>query len=141
MIAVFIGYAVFTGSKLDKESEAYVDATVPAIVSSWSKEELVNRAGPEFKQATNQEEIARLFQWFKTLGQLQKYEGSQGQATTSVTPQTGKVVSARYFAKATFERGEATIEINLIKRGNTWQIAAFKAFKVNSPALALPQQR
>jgi hypothetical protein len=133
IIAVFIGYASYIGSTLDKESKAYVDRSVPAIVSSWSEEELINRASPEFKQAIEQAEMNRLFRWFRTLGPLETYEGSQGQATISVTPQTGKVVSARYLTKGRFERGEATIQINVIKHGDAWQIAGFK---VDSSALS-----
>lgn len=134
-VGAFIGYAAFTGSALDKQSKAYVDAAVPAIVSSWSQQELINRASPELRQATKSADMDRMFAWFKTLGHLQKYEGSQGQAIVSVTPQAGKVVSARYTAKALFERGQASIDIAIIKHGDQWQIAGFK---VNSPAL-IPQ--
>jgi Na+-transporting methylmalonyl-CoA/oxaloacetate decarboxylase gamma subunit len=133
VIAALIGYTAFTGNALDKESKAYVDAAVPAIVSSWNEQELLKRASPEFQKATGPADVDRLCRWLRTLGQLQKYEGSQGQATIAVTPQTGKVVSAHYSAKVAFDRGRATIEISLIKRGNAWQIAGFK---VNSPALA-----
>jgi len=133
VIAAFIGYAAITGSALDKQSKAYVDAAVPAIVSSWNEQELLSRASPEFQKAAKPADVDRLFRWFRTLGQLQKYEGSQGQATINVTPQTGKEVSARYVAKALFEHGEASIEVGLIKRDDAWQITGFK---LNSAALA-----
>jgi hypothetical protein len=135
VVAGLIGYAAFTGATLDKESKAYVDAAVPAIMSSWNEQELLSRASPEFQRATSPADAERLFRWFRTLGRFQRYEGAQGQAVTSVTPQTGKVVSARYTAKALFERGQASIDIAIIKHGDQWQIAGFK---VNSPAL-IPQ--
>ena len=134
--AAFVVYGAFTGSKLDKESKAYVDAAVPAIVSSWNEQELLIRASPEFRNASRPADVERLFRWLRTLGRLQKYEGAQGESITSVTPQTGKVIYARYAAKATFGAGDANIEVGLIKHGNQWQIGRFN---VTSPAL-LPQQ-
>jgi hypothetical protein len=132
VIVAFIGYAAFSGTRLDKESKAYADAAIPAIASSWNGQELLSRASPEFQKSAGPADVDRLFGWFKTLGRLHRYEGAQGQAVTSVTPQTGRVISGHYVAKATFDAGEATIEIELIKHGNVWQIAGFK---INSAAL------
>jgi hypothetical protein len=132
-IAALVGYAAFTGGKLDKESRAYVDAAVPAIVSSWNEQELLSRASPEFQRAASPADVDRLFRWFRTLGRLQKYEGTQGQTVTSVTPQTGKVVTGRYIAKAVFDAGGASIQIDVIRHGSVWQI---EGFKINSSALA-----
>lgn len=134
-IAGLIGYAAFTGSRLDKESKAYVDAAVPAIVSSWNEQELLSRASPEFQKAASPADAERLFRWFRTLGRMHKYEGAEGESVTSVTPQAGKAVYARYVAKAVFDGGEADIEVALIKHGNQWQIGRFN---VTSPAL-VPQ--
>jgi hypothetical protein len=104
-------------------------------VSSWNEQELLSRASPEFQKATGTAYVERLFRLFRTLGQLQKYEGAQGQAVTSVTPQTGKIVSANYVARAVFDACEVNIEVGLIKRGDKWQIARFN---VSSPSL-IPQ--
>lgn len=134
-IAGLIGYAAFTGSRLDKESKAYVDAAVPAIISSWNEQELFSRASPEFQKAASPADMERFFRWFRTLGRMHKYEGAEGESVTSVTQQAGKVVYARYVAKAIFDAGEADIEVGLIKHGNQWQITRFN---VTSPAL-VPQ--
>ena len=136
ILLIGIGVAVldWKGNALDRESKAYVDAAVPAIVSSWSEDELMNRATSEMRQATKPADTTRMFAWFKTLGRLQKYEGSQGEATISVNNKTGRVVSAHYRARAIFERGEAMIDVGLTKSGNTWQIVRFQ---VNSAALPL----
>jgi hypothetical protein len=53
VVAAFFGYAAMTGGKLDNESKAYVDAAVPAIVSSWNDQELLTRASPEFQKAAS----------------------------------------------------------------------------------------
>ena len=53
----------------------------------------------------------------------------------SATTQTGKVVSGQYTAKVTFQKGEATIKLGLIKHGDQWQILNFY---VDSPGLVPP---
>jgi hypothetical protein len=41
--------------------------------------------------------------------------------------QNGKMISARYTAKATFEKGGATVTLGLIRHGDQWQILRFDA--------------
>ena len=130
--AVGIGFIAVRGNALDKESRAYADVAIPAIVNGWSEKELVDRASPEFRKAVTQQQLDQMFHWFTSLGRLQKCEPAQGQAGISVTPQTGKVISGQYAAKANFEKGDATIKLALIKHENQWQVLSFY---VDSPAL------
>ena len=130
-----IAFVAVRGAALDKESKAYADAAIPAIATTWSEKELLDRASPEFKQAVTTDQLDRLFRWVSGLGQLQKCEPAQGQALMSATTQTGKMISAQYAAKATFQKGEAVIKLGLIKHGNEWQILNFH---VDSPALVPP---
>jgi hypothetical protein len=130
-----IAFLAIRGSALDKESKAYADSAIPAIVTGWSEKELLDRASPELKKAVTIDQLDRLFRWVSGLGQLQKCEPAQGQALMSATTQAGKVVSGQYTAKATFQKGEATIKLGLIKHGDQWQILNFY---VDSPALVPP---
>ncbi len=130
-----IAYFAVRGNTLDKESKAYADTVIPAIVTNWNEKELLDRASPEFKKVATQEQVDRLFHWFSSLGRLRKCDPAQGQAGISITPQTGKIISAEYTAKAKFEKGEAAIKLGLVKHGDQWQILNFH---VSSPAL-LPQ--
>ena len=134
--AVGISFIAVRGNALDKESRAYADAAIPAVASGWSQRELLARASPELKQVVMQQKIDQMFAWFTSLGRLQKCEPAQGQAGITVTPQTGKVISGQYTAKAKFEKGDATITLGLIKHGDQWQILSFY---VDSPAL-VPHQ-
>lgn len=133
--AIGIGFIAYRGNALDKESKSYADSAIPAIVINWNEKELLARASPEFKQAVTTDQLDRLFRWVNSLGQLQKCQPSQGQALMSATTQAGNVISAQYTAKATFQKGEATIKLGLIKHGDQWQIVNFY---VNSPALVPP---
>jgi len=133
--AVGIAFVAVRGNALDKESKGYADSAIPAIVTTWSQKELLDRASPEFKQAVTTDQLDRLFRWVSGLGQLQRCEPAQGQALMSATTQAGKVISAQYTAKAMFQKGEATIKLGLIKHGDQWQILNFH---VDSPALVPP---
>jgi hypothetical protein len=127
-----IAFVAVRGNALDKESRAYAEAAIPAIITSWSERELLDRASPEFKQAATQQQLDQLFRWVGSLGGLQKYDPPQGQALMSATTQTGKIISAQYTTKATFEKGEAKVTLGLFKHGDQWQILRFN---VNSPQL------
>jgi hypothetical protein len=130
-----IMFVAVRGNALDKESKAYADTAIPAIGTTWSQKELLDRASPELKQAVTTDQLDHLFRWVSGLGQLQKCEPAQGQALMSATTQTGRMISAQYTAKATFQKGEALIKLGLIKHGNEWEILNFH---VDSPALVPP---
>lgn len=121
-----IGVAAFKGATLDKESKAYVDAAVPAIISSWNTQELLSRASPEFNQVTRTDDVERFFQALRSLGKMQRYQGSQGQSVTSQILGKGTTISADYLVRAEFEGGTAKIYVKLIKQGNLWQIGGFR---------------
>jgi hypothetical protein len=123
--AIGIGIVAFKGAALDRESKAYVDAAVPAIVSSWKTQELLSRASPELKQVTKTDDLERFFQTFRSLGKMRKYQGSQGQSVTSRILGKGTTISADYLVRAEFEGGTAKIYVKLIKHGNLWQIGGF----------------
>jgi len=135
LAVIGIGFVAIHGTALDKESKSYADAAIPAIVTTWSQKELLDRASPELKKAVTIDQLDHMFQWFSRLGRLQKCEPAQGQVTMSATPQTGRMTTGQYTAKATFEKGEATINVVLIKHGDQWQIGGFH---VDSPALLPP---
>lgn len=134
--AVGIAFIAYRGNALDKESKGYADSAIQAIVSTWSEKALLDRASPEFKKAVTIDQLDRLFGWVSGLGQLQKCEPAQGQSLMSATTQNGKRISADYTAKATFQKGEATIKLGLIKHDDQWQILSFH---VDSPALIPPK--
>jgi hypothetical protein len=114
------------GSQLAAESQAYVDDVIPKIVSSWDANALMERAAPELTSTASPEKFEKIFRVLSDrLGPLERYEGSRGRAHVSVTPQTGRVTVASYVAEATFQKGKASIELNLVMRDQGWQIVGF----------------
>jgi len=120
------------GEHLDKESQAFVDTAIPAVVGEWEVNELVKRGNEELRSHASREPLDDLFFAYRRLGRLTEYRGSEGAATVSLNTQEGMVVTARYLAAATFENGDATITALLVRRGGEWEIAAFH---VASPVL------
>ena len=128
----FVGYAAYAGSGLDKSSKAYVDENVPAILSTWSKDELLKRSSPQLLNAINEkpEQLQKLFEKLSKLGALRHYDGAKGEATVFYDAAKGKMTTAAYVADATFEHGEAHIVVRLVQISSQWQ---FSLLNVNSP--------
>ena len=59
--AIGIAFTAIRGTALDKESKAYADSALRAIVSTWSEKELLDRASPEFKKAVTIDQLDRFF--------------------------------------------------------------------------------
>src|SRR5713101_867524 len=91
-----IGIAIVAvrGTALDKESKAYADSAIPAIITTWSEKELLDRASPEFKKAVTIDQLDRLFRWVSSLGRFEKSEPAEGHSLMSATTQTGRMISA-----------------------------------------------
>jgi hypothetical protein len=131
--ALGIKFIAAPDNALDKESKAYADAAIPAIVTSWIDQSLLDRASPEFNQTITAAQVYYQFRWWESnLGRLQKCEPAQGQSLMSVTRPSGEAIRAKYATKAQFEKGEATVGLVLIKHGGQWQIVSFD---VNSQLL------
>ena len=126
LLACAVGVFIYVGTSLDASSKAYVDESVPAIVTTWSQEEMTKRESDQFRRATGDDQLTRLFTRFRELGALQKYEGSKGDANISFTPNNGLMVTGSYLANATFQNGKAEIRINVIRVGDTWKIYGFR---------------
>ncbi len=105
IVAGLFGYAAYQGRALDASSMAYVDENIPAIVSTWSKEELLKRASPQLLKIINEQpaQLDRLFQKLSKLGAMRSYDGAKGDSNVSYTTQNGKVTTASYIATAKFE--------------------------------------
>jgi hypothetical protein len=126
VVAALIGYVAYTGNKLDASSKAYVDESVPAIVTSWSKEELIKRASPLLRQKASDADIDQLFTTLSSkLGNFKSYDGAKGQSNMSYTSEEGQVTTASYVANASFQNGKTEIQIKLIRNSDSWQIVGF----------------
>lgn len=125
-----ITYMAITGNALDRQSKAYADTAIPAIVDGWNEGALETRESPEFRTDVNRPDLDRGFSMLRKLGNLKRYDGAKGEARIWITPEHGKQITASYIGSAEFDGGPAQIILRLIKHGNQWQILAFR---VNTP--------
>jgi hypothetical protein len=128
--ACFIGFVVYEGNRYDATSKAYADESVQAIAANWSKDELAKREAPEFQRVTSDEQLTELFSKLSTLGPLQNYSGSKGDANVNLTPSSGLRITAVYVGDANCQNGKAEIKLTLIAVDGGWKILGFR---VNSP--------
>ncbi len=124
-----IGLMIYTArvdDSLKLESKRYVDETLPHILHSLNKDIFLKYAAPEFIRAVPEEKVEKIFNVYKKLGKYEKYIGSKGKVKTSFSFKKGKLVYAKYTAKAKFSNGDAIIKLTIIKHGDSWFIYAFK---------------
>ncbi|HKK06428.1 MAG TPA: hypothetical protein VKA50_11335 [Gammaproteobacteria bacterium] len=132
VLGVYVGYAVYEGHQLDLSSKRYTQKNVPPILSSWSKEELLERSSKPLRKVVeaHSAQVDRLFQKLSQLGGLKSFGDVKGQANIAYRLGRGTVVTASYVGNAKFEHGEGTVKIRLLREAGEWK---FLMFRVNSP--------
>lgn len=124
VLAVFYGVIVYQGAGIDEESKVFVDEVTPVILNAMDKETLFKYADDSLVNSARPEEFDRIFNWFRTLGDMHDYNGSFGQANIKLSV-SGVLFIANYDADVTFDKGRASIRVALIRRDGKWKIAAF----------------
>jgi len=144
-LALIVGAAIVTGLayRQNQRAREYVVAAIPAIYQEWDFAELKKRAASKLLNET-QFSVAgpQMFRMMgASLGRLEKADAPEGEAGFGWgegAPARG--VYGNYEVHAKFEKGEAQLQLFVIKEGGSWRIAGFH---VDSPALldALREQR
>lgn len=126
------GYMAWQGRGLDASSRAYVKANLPAILSTWSEDELVKRSSPQMVKILdkNPEQTNELFKKFSMLGTMQSLGKVKGDSNVFYSTHHGKVTTASYDCEAKFQKGEAHVAVGLIFLSGRWRI---QRFNVSSP--------
>jgi hypothetical protein len=131
LAAGFFGYAAYQVRGLNASSKAYVEQNVPAITSTWSKDELLKRSSPQLLKLVDKKQLDQLFAKISKLGPMQSFGEVKGASNVVYTPQNGKVTTATYVATAKFKNGEGHIKASLIQSpAGQWE---FLQFYVDSP--------
>jgi hypothetical protein len=129
LLGAAIAFLFWEGSRLDASSKAYVDNYVSTIAPNWSADDFVNRTAPANRDQIKREAVDNLFSKLSTLGNFKSFGGSQGEAHIGLR-NLGRTVTARYQATATFEQGDATFDIVLLRVDGQWTIAGLR---IDSP--------
>lgn len=123
----FFGYALYQGGKFDTSSKAYIEADIPPILSTWSKQEFLIRAAPvliaNFKE--EQVDLDSFFLELSEIGRLERLTSIEGDSNSSYSPE-GKVITAVYTVAAQFKRGTGRFQIRLqLMPDDQWKILEF----------------
>jgi hypothetical protein len=123
--------------KLDREATAYIQDVVPRIVGDWKSKELLDRATPQLDSAIKSHGgVERLFEMFRKVGSLKHLDAPTGNVGFTKYAGQGAVTLGEYNAHADFEKGAATIHIELLRMNGEWMI---NGFHVNFETLVPPK--
>ncbi len=111
-------------SSPEKEAQSFVDEVVPKIVTGWEEKVLAQYAHPEFYQSTPRNKVEEYFFSFRALGPLQKYYAAKGEIMEIKTSIGRKYITGNYIAEVNFEKGDASVQVSVIKDNNKWMITA-----------------
>lgn len=127
-----VGDFAYQGIQFDASGKAYVERSVPPIISSGSESALLQRASPRLLQEIHarRSDYDALFRKLRALGPMQSFGPVEGQSNVSLATLHGKVITAHYVADAIFARGAAQIKVRLVRRSGRWR---FQQFDVYSP--------
>lgn len=123
----FFGYGAYVGNQYDASSKLYIEKTLPTILQADATGELLKYASPQLVAVidTKKDEVDFIFKKLAELGKFDKIADLKGDSIISITPQTGRVVTARYVAQAIFEKGHVSLSIHLAQDAEQWQISGF----------------
>ncbi len=114
------------GKSLDKESKAFVDTAVQAIVSGWDVEELQKRASDEFNNSVDDADLIRYFAILRKMGSLREYRGAMGESQITLSFLNGVAITAVYSASADCDEGAVDLQLTLIKQKGRWWILGIR---------------
>ena len=132
--AITVGTVVVVrnGAGLDAESKAIVNDYVVNIAGHWDSDALWQRATPRFQTTTSREEMRAFFTAAQgALGSLIALRDTRGGVTMAFF-NSSKSISATYIARGAFEKGDADLQIAMLKVGPNWLI---EGFHIASPEL------
>lgn len=117
-----IGYAVFEGSKLDAESKAYVEATLPEFLSNPTGDRLASFMAPQDRANLRATDMMSLLSYIsRQLGSFQSYDDLKGDSFQFVSP-NGKSITAKYLVHCYFDKASVTATVSLRKVGDVWSL-------------------
>jgi hypothetical protein len=135
ILALAIGaFAYFMGMHLDEESKAAAQVYDQDVANGWDYAAIQARGDEELFKAAPKEKLEPFLALFRDrLGNLVSLGEVSGSSNcyfniTSMSVRT----TAVYVLKAKFEKGDGTIQMNLIKRDDQWRMLGLH---VDSPLL------
>ena len=121
------------GNRALEEGSRFATQTIASVGSAWDANLLLERAAPELLESTPPEKVRQFLSFVATrLGPLVSAGEVQNGQWRFFTGARGFSVFTWHFSDCEFERGQARITVQLVKRAGQWQVSSFN---VNSDLL------
>jgi len=108
------------------ESRKFINHIMPVILKDLNKDTFLKYATPEFLNKVDENQVEKVFNIYKKLGNFKKLVSLKGKVKTSLSFIEGKVVYAKYDVKALFTTGEAVAKVTIIRHDGEWYIYHLK---------------
>jgi len=109
---------------IDQEIRVFLQEAVPNIFLTFSFEDLMRYSIPEFAEISDQVE-ATLDYTEQLVGRLRSFEVAEWQVGLFALDGEN-IPGGKYKLDALFENGPGTIELNVLKRNNKWEIESWE---------------
>jgi hypothetical protein len=121
-IAGMFGYAAFQGQKLDAESRAYLEATLPMVLADLRSENFSSFMAAEDRTKLNAAATDQFaLKVRQSLGSFQSCDDLKGDSLATYTP-SGVNILGKYVASCHYENGSVMATITLRKVGASWSL-------------------
>jgi hypothetical protein len=117
-----LGYAAFEGSHLDAESIAYVETTLPKLLSNPTSENFLSFVASEDRGNFNSVAVAGFASYMEAnLGAFQSCDDPKGEAWMMMSP-SGENITGKYLARCHFSKASVTTTVSLRKVDGAWNL-------------------
>lgn len=119
---------IVVGKKYDSDSKRFADRVIPLIFADWNIEALQRNTCYGFNETFKKEPVQQTFDMLsKQFGAFEKYNSLIGESTFHLNffTKQGLSITASYKSKIKYQKGEPTINLQLILQNNEWKIYNF----------------
>lgn len=120
---------------LAAKGEVYANTVIPVIIALGTPAFLMASASPEFLKSTSREQMEALCKEFRKLGALRQYQKVK---MASFVESMGSPTKAVFYSLATFDSGDAEIEVALMYCDNAWKLNGFHVKPAVKPTKLRP---
>ena len=118
-------YKSHQGAEFDKTAIPYIRTVIPQI-STWDPETVRALMAPEIAANIPDERFVRAMHLFSKLGALQSIDEPKfSEASVDQETEIGKQTIVEYKIDAQYENSEAEITLQLLERGESYEIYRF----------------
>jgi hypothetical protein len=123
---VFGLFAWRTGTGVMAEAQQFGDETLAAVGKNWDAEELWRRGTAEFHEQVPRSEVEALMRTLSgAVGPYRSIESRVTGINYQSNTADGTYLRTEYSGLAQFEKGTATVEMTLLRRGERWGVLKF----------------